>query len=258
MKLKKINSSKDDLKLSFELQDSNEAFANTIRRMVIEEVPTLAVEDVEVKDNSSALYDEMLALRLGLTPIKTDLSSYSLPKNQDEIEERSASCTLQLSLKSSKKGYVYAESAQSKDPKCTFVFPKMPVAKLVSKQKIDVNMWAVMGQGKDHIKWSPGLVWYSRSADIKINNDSKMFEECKSKYPSQIFDNKGKISKDKILELNLVDAVDRVCNDVVKVSYSENDFIFNVESWGQLSCNEMLSESAEMLAKKADELNSLL
>src|SRR3989338_7304785 len=140
MECKKLKEDKGNRNLSFLLKGSNEVFANTIRRMIIEEVPTLAVEELEIKDNNSALHDEMLALRLGLVPIKTDLKSYRLPKSQDEITEKNASCTLQLKLKSNKKGYVYAGEAESADPKCTFVFEKMPVVKLLSKQKIDVIM----------------------------------------------------------------------------------------------------------------------
>jgi DNA-directed RNA polymerase subunit D len=197
MKCTKIKEEKKNGKLSFKLSGSNEVFANTIRRLVIEEVPTLAVEDVEIKDNSSALYDEMLALRLGLIPIKTDLSSYRLPENEDEVTEKSATCTLQIKLKSSKKGFVYAKEAESSDPKCTFVQEDMPVTKLISKQKIDVVMTAVMGQGKVHTKWSPGLVFFTEDS---------------------------------------------------------SNYTFNVESWGQLSCKEMLNESANILIKKAEEL----
>ncbi len=129
MKIEKLKEDKKKGKVSFLLKGTNEAFANAIRRLIIEEVPTLAVEYVEVKDNGSALYDEMLALRLGLMPIKTDLKSYRLPQNEDEIEEKSAACTLQIKLKTSRKGFIYAEDAESADPKCVFVQPKMPIVK---------------------------------------------------------------------------------------------------------------------------------
>ena len=50
--------------------EANESLANAIRRSV-SEVPTLAIDEVEIFKNDSALYDEMLALRLGLVPLKT-------------------------------------------------------------------------------------------------------------------------------------------------------------------------------------------
>ena len=65
--------------LSFLLEGANPAYANALRRMAIEEVPTMAIEIVEFRKNSSALFDEVVALRLGLLPLKTDLKSYNLP-----------------------------------------------------------------------------------------------------------------------------------------------------------------------------------
>ncbi len=257
MKLTKLKKTKDNLNLSFQASGCDEAFINTVRRLVIEEVPTLAIEDLEIKENSSALYDEMLGLRLGLCPIKTDLKSYRLPANEDEVEERAASCTLQMALKASKKGYVYAENAASKDPKCKFVFPNMPLTKLSSKQKVDLVMFAVMGQGKDHIKWSPGLAWFKNTASLTVKNDKDLVEKFLSKYPAQIIE-KGQISKDKIEKLGLWDAVDGVCDDLVKVDYAKDVFDFNLESWGQLTCNEILDEASNILIQKVEEMEKLI
>ena len=67
----------DDSLARFTLSGASPAFANAFRRAMIGEVPTLAIEDVRIYNNTSALFDEMLAHRLGLIPIKTDLSSYS-------------------------------------------------------------------------------------------------------------------------------------------------------------------------------------
>ena len=75
MNIEQLNWDKKSGKINFILSKTERVFVNTIRRMIIDEVPTLAVEDVEFRANSSALYDEMIALRLGLLPIKTDLKS---------------------------------------------------------------------------------------------------------------------------------------------------------------------------------------
>jgi DNA-directed RNA polymerase subunit D len=71
-------SSLDDTLARFTLSGASPAFANGFRRAMIGEVPTLAIEDVRIYDNTSAFFDEMLAHRLGLIPIKTDLSTYSI------------------------------------------------------------------------------------------------------------------------------------------------------------------------------------
>ncbi len=59
-----------DNKLSFVINDINPALANTLRRLIIIEVPVLAVDEVEFEKNNSGLYDEIIAHRLGLVPLK--------------------------------------------------------------------------------------------------------------------------------------------------------------------------------------------
>src|SRR3989344_4780539 len=51
--------------------NANYGLANAIRRS-IEEIPVLAIDEVEFFKNDSALYDEFLAHRIGLIPLKTE------------------------------------------------------------------------------------------------------------------------------------------------------------------------------------------
>jgi DNA-directed RNA polymerase subunit D len=258
LKLTKIKEQKKAGSMLLLMQGVSDIFANTIRRLILEEVPTLAVEDVEIKDNNSALYDEMLALRLGLVPIKTDLSSYRLPKNEEELKEKSARCTLQLRLKSTKKGYLYAGDVQSSDPKCTFVYPTMPITKILSKQKIDVTLTAVMGQGKDHVKWSPGWAFYKHEPVVKLGavvNAALVVQKC-SDGVFTLKGNKLELNNDKIYESNLLDYY-ATLDDGIKVSSTDN-IVFSVESWGQLSIKQMLDQAGQILVAKVEEMEKLL
>src|SRR3989338_10511211 len=240
------------------MKGTNEVFANTVRRLILEEVPTLAVEEVEFKDNSSALYDDMFALRLGLTPIKTDLSSYRLPESEEEVEGKSARCTLQLKLKAAKKGYVYAEEAESADPKCTFVHPKMPIVKLIAKQKIDVTMTAVMGRGKEHAKWAPGWAFYRKEPIMKIGkvSDAQAVADASTDGVFTLKNGKLTLNEEKTYESHLLEYYTELDSGIT-LEYTDN-MIFTIESWGQLSCKEILTKSAEILADKAEELEKLI
>ena len=257
MKIEKLSEDKKNGKISL-LIATDEVFANTIRRVILEEVPTLAIEDVEFKDNSSALYDEMVALRLGLIPIKTDLKSYNLPANCKCTGVGCAQCQLQITLKANKKGYVFAEEAISADPKCTFVYPKMPVVKLLAKQKLDVTMTAVLGKGKDHIKWAPGWAYYYAEPVLKVGkveNPEKIMEKC----TDGVFTFKGKkleVNEDKMRESQLLELYADLDSGIT-LEHTEK-IVFNLESWGALPCKEILSKSAEILIEKIEEMESMI
>ncbi len=263
MKLEKISFEKKKNKLVFMLKDSDLTLANALRRLIIDEVPTLAVEQVELRDNSSALYDEMIAHRIGLSPIKTDLKSYTLPAKCSCNGAGCAQCQLKITLKAGKKGVITMAEAKSEDPKCTFVYD-MPIVKLSAKQRIDIEATAVLGQGKVHAKWSPGLAFFRNELKVDFD-DKKLKEETKqlllTACPKGIIEAKGnKISFDaaKLNEYDNVEGcIELLEKDGIKVSPTEN-IIFTVESWGQLSCKEILETSADLLIDKSDELIKLL
>ncbi|RLI35275.1 DNA-directed RNA polymerase subunit D, partial [Candidatus Bathyarchaeota archaeon] len=78
MQIRIIN--KDENFIRFIVEGISPAMANALRRIMLAEVPTMAIDEVVILENSSVLHDEILALRLGLIPLKTDLEAYNLPE----------------------------------------------------------------------------------------------------------------------------------------------------------------------------------
>ncbi len=68
-----------DRKAKFVLSEVTPAFANSLRRAMISDVPKMAIDYIDLYDNTSVLFDEMLSLRLGLVPLKTNADMYQLP-----------------------------------------------------------------------------------------------------------------------------------------------------------------------------------
>ena len=107
MEITLLTQDKSKMNASFILKKASPVLANTLRRLILEEVPTMAIEDIEIVKNSSILYDEILAHRLGLLPLTTDLKSYFV-RDECKCEGKGcARCTLQMTLKS-KSDIVYA------------------------------------------------------------------------------------------------------------------------------------------------------
>lgn len=253
MELKLIKKDNERNKAVFLVKDTTPAFVNALRRTIIERVPIMAIEDVEFRQNSSVMYDEMIALRLGLIPLKTDLSSYNIPAECTCKGEGCAKCTLSFSLSMKGPCTVYASDLKSQDPAIVPVYPEMPIVKLLKGQEIDLEAKAVLGFGKDHAKWVPAFVFYTYEPRIIVNNASSKMSEFKSRYPPQVFDG-NKISEKKILELGMVDACEGICNDIVKVEYNTKNFIFTIESFGQLTIKDIIKSASDVLKKQADEM----
>mmetsp|Transcript_27758 Transcript_27758/g.41445 ORF Transcript_27758/g.41445 Transcript_27758/m.41445 type:complete len:324 (-) Transcript_27758:46-1017(-) len=93
--------------ISFILSETDTSMANSLRRIMIAEVPTLAIDLVEYSENSSVLNDEYIAHRLGLIPIRFvqegsvkggDCNLSFLPHRECVCYDRCLRCSVELEL----------------------------------------------------------------------------------------------------------------------------------------------------------------
>ncbi len=254
MDLKVIKKEKEKTILS--ISGINAAIANAIRRYVLEQVPTLAIEEVEMSRNDSALYDEMIALRLGLVPLTTDLKSYNQKEECKCKGAGCASCQLVFTFKGKGPGPVYAEAIETKDPKVKPAIPKLPIVKLLKDQEVKAEGVIILSNGKSHTKFSPGLVTYRGYPSVKAGkhaNVKKAVEECEG---AVVAKGSGLEIKD-ITQWN--EAYEEICEkNGLEVEYSEEEFIFTAEAWGQLSVKEMLVQAMKIFDEKLEEFGKLI
>ncbi|MCX6709851.1 MAG: DNA-directed RNA polymerase subunit D [Candidatus Woesearchaeota archaeon] len=251
MKIELLNKEKDN-QVSFLIKDGSIAYVNALRRIAIEEVPTMAIEDVNMVKNSSALYDEVVAHRLGLVPLTTDLKSYNLPSECSCKGEGCPKCQVKLVLNKKDAGYVYASDLKSKDPAIKPVYPKIIITKLLKGQALELEATAVLGRGKEHAKWSPGLVYYRNYPVVSVTKKCES-EECVNMCPAKVFKiEKGVLAVVDENEVNctLCEACTEICPDCIEVSSKKNEFIFTVESWGQLGCRQIMKEAVKIFENK--------
>jgi len=253
MNIELLEKNDKENKLSFILKDSTPVFANTLRRLIQEEVPTMAIEDVELRKNSSLLYDTIIGHRLGLLPLKTDLKGYTLPANCKCEGKGCARCQVKMTLSVKGPSTVYASDIKSKDSAIKPVFPKTPIVTLNKGQFLELEATAVLGQGKIHSKWCPGLVYYRQKPVIEISSscNASIAEVCPTK-TLESKDNKVVVSKEHLLDCHLCNACVEASNGAVKVEPT-NDFVFYVESWGQLDCKNIFLEAAKSLNEIQEE-----
>ena len=248
---------KTDELLTLELLETSESEVNTLRRLIISEVPTMAIEEIEFIKNDSALFDEMLANRLGLIPLTTEMGTY----NKIEVCKCNGKgcplCRIDLSLKAKGPCTVYSSELQTKDEKIKPVFDKIPIVKLSEGQELVLNATAILGKGKEHMKHSPAAVFYNHKPILKINNDTKLLEQFKDKFPKDAI-KEGKFDEECLLKDNLYEACEGVCEELLKVGYETDKFIFYVESFGQLAALDVVIVALEMFNEKIDAFEKAL
>ena len=238
-------------KMTFVIDGVTGAFLNSIRRVSTSEVPVMAIEEVEFTNNSSVLYDEIIAHRLGLIPLKTDLKTYKLPSECKCGGEGCNACTAHFSLSVKGPGTVMAKDLKPKDPKIKPVFEEMPVTKLTENQELKFNASAVLGIGKDHSKFIPCLFIFNKYPELK--STGKVSEKCVETCPKGILEVKdGKISITDPTKCDLCKSCAEECKNIEFLS-SDDKFVGTIESWGQLEPKEILLESVNVLNKKLKE-----
>jgi len=243
MKIEKIKET--DERISFLVKDADFSFMNAIRRSIFE-IPVLAFDTIEFYKNDSALYDEILAHRIGLVPLKA-------PKSFTRKEECSCEgkgcmkCTTSFKLKAKGPGTVYSSELKGKG--ANIIYKDMPLVILDKDQELEFSADATLGTGKEHSKFSPGLAWFNSFPEITIkgcDGCSKCINVC----PKKAISMKGKEITIDPMKCDMCEACVDVCKelkDAIKINPSQGNFIFTIEAFGQLEPRDIFIESIKTL-----------
>ena len=214
----------------------NYSLLNAVRRSV-EEIPTLAIEDVEIFKNDSALYDEVLAHRIGLIPLK----------NEGKITSKSSGT---FSLKKVGPGTVYSGDFKG-DLK--IVYDNIPLTILEKDQEIEIVATALVGTGLQHTKHVPGLIYYRHLFEVKSGN---------VKIDSIVQNSQGAIKPEKKGSKWICDLSDAQTDEIKaldKESVSDSsEYLLFIESFGMLDSEKIFSKAIETLQKNIESFEESL
>ena len=150
---------KSELKIVVRFNNIPRQYVNSLRRLAISEIPTLAIDDVVILENSSVMPDEAVAHRLGLIPLRTDPGRFVMAHECDCKSTLGCSkCRVLLVLDSEatdKSKVVTSGELVSEDELVKPVSKDIPVVVLAPNQKLKFEAYARLGTGKDHAKWQP-------------------------------------------------------------------------------------------------------
>lgn len=164
---------KDTQKISVKLKGVPLQYANALRRICLNGIPVFAIDTVDIIENSSVLPDEGLAHRLGLIPIKTDLSRFNEPSKCDcQTETGCSNCKVMLVLDSGDSDVtrtILSNELTSEDDSVKPTSDKIPIIQLAPGQRVKVECYARLGRGTEHAKWN--------SANISVLTETSKEDE---------------------------------------------------------------------------------
>ena len=259
----------DDEKIRILLKDTDRAFVNSIRRTLMSDTPKMAIETVsfikktveedgEVWETDGPLPDEVIAQRLAMIPIPTNHEQYyfqdECPNCADMVEEDRgcALCTMlyYCQKKGSKEGvWVTAGDLNFLGEEEGFIpekYQSIPITKLFQGQIIEFSATAIMGRGRDHVKWSPvcGVNFNPRQIGV-INTKSraKILWDVGLNIKAKDFNKDGRLEDvDKVdllrKDLNHVGSgteESREFKEAVVLEDVPNEFILSFETDGSMS-----------------------
>lgn len=223
---------KKDNKIVFSM-DLDESLANAIRRYV-NQVQTIAIDEVDISKNDSPLYDETLAHRMGLIPLKA-----------------STKVNAEGKLKTKKEGFVYSGEIEGID----VVYDKIPLTLLNKNQEVDIKIRVRKGHGEEHSKFSPGFIFYREASEVEM--DKSVLDEVKSVCPdAEVKEKGGKIVVADNKEKEVCDVCEGICDKEGKeISIKPTgELIITVETYGQLKAEDIFKKSIESLKKDLEEV----
>lgn len=247
---------------------------NAIRRVLLADVPKMAIDDVEFHlgpirdettskdyDSSTSLFDENVAMRMGLLPIPSDLKQFRFKEKCVCKGEGCANCQIVYSIDKKGPCTVYsADVVPMGDPKLAIAEPNIPIVRLGADQALLAYATAVMGTARTHAKWQVAqAVGFGQQPRVAVSRTKECSDACLKKIPGvcpgKVFAWDGKL---KVVNENgcvYCEACEKGCeHGSIKVEADPHEVNFTFETDSSMTAREALRYAFNDVHRRLEEL----
>jgi DNA-directed RNA polymerase I and III subunit RPAC1 len=251
----------------FNIKGIEPPLANALRRILIAEVPTMAIEKVTINQNTTVVPDEVLAHRMGLIPILADPNQFVDKKPDEEITAKNCiKFKLQKACFKDKEGKLVNEVVYSSDlewvpignqkeklKSIKSVHDSIIILKMRPGQEIDMELYCEKGIGQTHAKWSPVSTAYYRlipCITIKQPITGELAKNIKKSCTSGVFDieDGALVMKDSLKCSSCRECI-RQTNQI-EVAKEKCNYEFHIESVGIITPKNLMISALTILKEK--------
>jgi len=260
-------------KISFILKDSTPAMANALRRTILSDIPKMAIDRVEFHlgpimvdgkeyESITPLFDEIIAHRLGMVPVPTDLQLFGYQSECACGGEGCPSCTIMYSLnKIGPCTVLSGDMIPLGNPDLKVKDEFIPIVDLADGQAVLIYTIATMGTAKTHVKWQVANgVGYKYAPIVKV--DAKKCNHCMrclSECPKHVFSGDEKKIAAEPIKCTLCESCQSFCaTHAISLEADDKNFVFTFETDGSLSAEAVLNKALELLSSKADSFGQMV
>jgi DNA-directed RNA polymerase subunit D len=249
-------------KARFILSGVSISFANALRRSILAEVPVMAIDEINIYDNTSVLFDEQLALRMGLIPLKADTKNFSMREECTCEGKGCPTCQVSMTLSAEGPKVVYSGDIVSSDPGVYPADATIPIVELKEKHKVVLEAIARLGTYSKHAKWQAGIVSGYKNMPVLTFKECDLCGECVNVCPRDILKidgNKVEITDKGIIECSLCKLCEEACEmNAISVDYDPESFVMTFETSGGITAAELAVEAAASIKTRAQKMGEIL
>ncbi|MFQ6013424.1 MAG: DNA-directed RNA polymerase subunit D [Thermoplasmata archaeon] len=252
------------------IEDAEPSFVNALRRTLMADVPKMAIEEVEFHlgpirgedgkeyESVTPLFDEIIAHRLSLIPIPTDLEVFE-PRGTCSTcgGEGCPHCTVMFSLNKRGPGTVFSRDLLPVgDTKLAPRDSDIPIVKLGDGQAMLIYATAVLGTGQDHAKWQAAQgAAYKFYPILEFDpKDDALTPDVASVCPVKILEADGAFRVTDIERCTLCRLCEEESEGRIQVRGDPTRFLFRFETDGALTAHQALNAGLDILQHKFEDV----
>ncbi len=234
-------SRRGDEALTLLIKGAKVGFVNALRRAITAEVPVFAVDEVQFYENTSSIWDEYIAHRIGLVPLKAEWGTYN--------EDSEARFYLEVEGPAT----VYSKDLQPQTPGVSVADEEIPIVMLREGQRLRLEAIARVGTAVEHAKWQAGIASYRPVVRIDVKDPEKLKELIPELDPKEIEAQNERPEGVDSKVYNLIDDLIVDHPEVAEIRKKDDAFIFRVESYWNMPVDDLVDAAVETLVKRLEE-----